>query len=273
VVCGVERVLKSGFVGSPRPFAALVLTFFMVNIADVTADEASPQTHQVLAAPRRAELLALLRARSEPLTVVQAAEAVGLHANTTRLHLDRLVQIGLAERVTEQRTRPGRPRALYRANRPSVDPGDDSYRALAGVLADGLAATKDPGRAAIEAGERWVLGLDERPAASPGQGKPVVIELQQLLDQLGFEPELDLPHGVIRLHRCPFAEVARGNRTVVCGVHLGMLRATLRRLGAATAHVQLESFVTEEPLLCLVHLDPPTRAEPPPRSRAGRRVS
>jgi predicted ArsR family transcriptional regulator len=242
----------------------------MVNIASVTADDPSTRTHQVLAAPRRAELLALLRASSEPLAVVEAAAAVGLHTNTTRLHLDQLVQVGLAERVTEQRTSPGRPRTLYRAAAQPPEPDDDSYRALAGVLADGLAATTDPSRAAVEAGERWARALDERPA---GKQQPVASELQQLLDELGFEPEVDLPHGLIRLHRCPFAEVARSNRTVVCGVHLGMLRATLRRLGADAAHVQLESFVTDDPLLCLVHLEPEAGAVPKPRpARAGRRA-
>lgn len=244
----------------------------MVNIASVTADDASTRTHQVLAAPRRAELLALLRASAEPLAVVEAAEAVGLHTNTTRLHLDQLVQVGLAERVTEQRSSPGRPRTLYRAAAQPPEPDDDSYRALAGVLAEGLAATKDPARAAVKAGERWARALDERPAPT-GQRQPLATELEQLLDELGFEPEVDLPHGLIRLHRCPFAEVARSNRTVVCGVHLGMLQATLRRLGAKSDQVQLESFVTEEPLLCLVHLEPEAEAVPKPRPvRAGRRA-
>jgi predicted ArsR family transcriptional regulator len=224
----------------------------MVNIASVTADDPSTRTHQVLAAPRRAELLALLRASSEPLGVVEAAEAVGLHTNTTRLHLDQLVQVGLAERVTEQRTSPGRPRTLYRAAAQPPEQDVDSYRALAGVLADGLAATTDPFRAAVEAGERWARALDERPA---GAQQPVAAELEQLLDELGFEPEMDLEHGEILLHRCPFAEVARENRTVVCGVHLGMLRASLRHLGMPAAQISLESFVTEEPLLCRVHVD------------------
>ncbi len=247
----------------------------MVNIASVTADDPSTRTHQVLAAPRRAELLALLRASAEPLTVVEAADAVDLHTNTTRLHLDLLVQVGLAERVTEQRTSPGRPRTLYRATAQPAEADDDSYRALAGVLADGLAATKDPGRAAIEAGERWARALDERAGLTGAtQSVSVAVELEQLLDELGFEPEMDLPHGLIRLHRCPFAEVAKSNRTVVCGVHLGMLRASLHRLGAASERVELESFVTEEPLLCLVHLDPETGAAPKPRpKRTGRRVS
>lgn len=245
----------------------------MVNIASVTADDPSTRTHQVLAAPRRAELLALLRASAEPLTVVEAAEAVGLHTNTTRLHLDLLVQVGLAERVTEQRTSPGRPRTLYRAAAQPAEPDDDSYRALAGVLADGMAATKDPGRAAIVAGERWARALDER-AGPTGATQSVAVELAQLLVELGFEPELDLPHGLIRLHRCPFAEVAKSNRTVVCGVHLGMLRATLERLGAASERVELESFVTEEPLLCLVHLDLGATTDPGPRPKpTGRRVS
>lgn len=237
----------------------------MVNIASVTVDDPTTRTHQVLAAPRRAELLALLRGTGRALSVVEAAEAVGLHTNTARMHLEQLVQVGLAERVSEQRSSPGRPRTLYQAapQRPRRD--DSGYQALAGVLADGLAATADPLQAAMAAGERWARVLEDQPAVSSGSG-PVAADLEHLLDELGFEPEMDLEHGEILLHRCPFAEVARENRTVVCGVHLGMLRASLRHLGMPEAQISLESFVTEDPLLCRVHLDP---GQP---SRAGRRA-
>jgi len=50
-----------------------------------------------------------------PVAVAELAAQVGLHPNTTRFHLDALVDEGLAERHEEERGTPGRPRALYTA--------------------------------------------------------------------------------------------------------------------------------------------------------------
>lgn len=246
------------------------------------------ETHRVLGSESRVQLLEMLRTVGHPVTVGRAADAVGLHTNTARFHLDLLVSVGLAERVAEQRTRPGRPKVLYRAT-PVTEAspvGGDDYRMLAAVLADGMAATSDPARAAIAAGERWAQAIERRTPKLPAGPATAADELSGLLAELGFEPELDVEHAQIRLHRCPFEQIARGNRTVVCGVHLGMLRASLPRLGAAGVEVDLEPLVSEEPLLCLVHLAATgqdrtgeqtsssaraTAAKPRP-SRAGRRA-
>ncbi len=259
----------------------LVFTLPIVNIATVSARELALRTHRVLSVPKRAELLELLRRADDALDVAEAAGEVGLHLNTTRIHLDQLVEVGLATRVSKKPSGPGRPKSLYRAT-PTDDPNrsqtatdtvdDEPYKSLATVLAEGLGATPDPATAAIAAGQRWVKAV----AATNWTGSrdsPTGIgdALSLLMGDLGFDPEFDLDHDRIRLHRCPFAEVARDNRRVVCNVHLGMIQATLDRLGGPLQAVGIEPFVQDEPLLCHVYLaksaqDDSTQDNSQPRS-------
>ena len=70
-----------------------------------------------LAAASRVDLLHLLQ-RGGQHTVSDLARATGLHQNTTREHLARLVAEGFAVRTPEVRTVRGRPRMLYRAASP-----------------------------------------------------------------------------------------------------------------------------------------------------------
>ena len=95
----------------------------------------------------------------------------------------------------------------------------------------------------------------------------------QILDDLGFEPEPDpaADPDRILLHRCPFAEVARENRSVICGIHLGMLKATFERLDTSLEVTGLDSFVTDDPLLCIVRLA--IKGTPSASARLGRRRS
>ena len=73
-----------------------------------------------------------------------------------------------------------------------------------------------------------------------------------LFEELGFDPELDADEGRILLHHCPFLEVAKEARPVVCGMHLGMLKATLERLDAPLEVTGFHPFVQHDPLLCVV---------------------
>src|SRR5579875_2488050 len=93
----------------------------------------------------RARVLETLQTARAPLTVGDVAAKSGLHPNTVRFHLDGLVEHGLAERHTEQRATPGRPRALYTAHRGSAPAGQRSYRLLAQILTSYLArASRQP---------------------------------------------------------------------------------------------------------------------------------
>ncbi len=221
------------------------------------AEFASDPFH-LLAADSRAALLRALRASDHPLSVDEAAAVVGIGASTARSHLALLVTAGLVTRQAERRPHAGRPVMRYAAapQSPSaVAAGahDDlaQLRSLASLLAGHMGTAADPAAAARMAGQRWSDELAGQDAGS-SSADPVA-RLAGMLERLGFEPEQPRADQ-IWLRRCPFEEVARQHRAVVCGVHLGMLQQTLERLGEDPEGVSLEPFAVEDPLLCIVRL-------------------
>lgn len=219
----------------------------------------------------RAEVLAILQAVGEPLAVSDIAVQVGLHPNTARFHLDGLVEQGLARRETEQREVPGRPRALYAATADSPRAGRRSYRLLAEILTSYVAThSKDPGKAAVEAGEAWGRFLTERRAPFHRvDAAEAERQLVDILDDIGFAPEpvISGRERQILLHCCPFRETAKEHRDVVCGVHLGLMRGMLAELDAPVDAKSLDPFV--EPNLCVTRLV----TRPTAGARARRRAS
>ena len=226
-----------------------------------------PLTHRALAGASRVRILEYLRARRTALTAAEIAAAVGLHANTVRLHLDQLGDAGLVARDVEARTTPGRPRVLFAAVVPGPGPHpadgapEDGYRQLAGVLAAQIESSS-PRAAddAARAGRAWGRTLTERrdvldPAAATDH-------LVRLMDRLGFAPSASA--GSIELHRCPFRQVAEEHSAVVCGVHLGLMQGALETLDAPLRADRLEPFRT--PDLCVAHLTPVPDAPPTPRT-------
>lgn len=226
-----------------------------------------PRTHAVLSGISRVAVLEVLRAGTEPLDVSAIAGQVGLHPNTVRSHLDRLVSVGLVEEAAEARVRPGRPRLLYRATVPVEEAPEDSYRLLAGILAGGLAGGPASGaEAAVAAGRRWGGGLVLEPPA-PLEAGAATRRIVEILGEVGFSPkvgerqstpEADVDagsHVLIELHRCPFLDVAREHPDIVCSVHRGLMEGALERLQAPGVGVTLEPFA--RPGVCLLHLTTP----------------
>lgn len=205
----------------------------------------------------RLRILQLLRESPDGLGVQDLAERVGLHANTVRFHLDRLVAEGLVLRHVEDRTEPGRPRlAFTAAARPDTQRDQRSYRLLAEILASFVTgAVPEAAAAATEAGRRWGHYLTERPAPYRRTSEEeAVTELLRTLDDVGFAPELsqDSSHGKVLLRHCPFLEVAEAHREVVCSVHLGLMQGALAEMRAPITTDRLKPFV--EPSLCVAHL-------------------
>lgn len=217
---------------------------------------------------RRAALLELLRNRDGGLAVSDIAPLAGLHPNTVRAHLDVLVRTGLATRRTDARTTPGRPRELYEAT--GAPEGDRSYQLLAQVLAARLAElTDDPAAQGVEAGRHWAA-RDARPpstapvgaaaAGLPAPGaQPTAAGLREalapvmtMLRATGFAPELTADVASIRLHHCPFRELAGLQPEIVCGAHLGLIQGELDRIGAGVSATRILPFV--QPDLCIAEL-------------------
>jgi predicted ArsR family transcriptional regulator len=208
---------------------------------------------------RHADVLAVLRAAERPLSAAEVAASCGLHVNTARLHLDSLAADGLAERATEPRGVPGRPRILYSPT--AVPGGARSYRLLSEMLVGLVASLADAPSAAAEVGRAWGRHLVERSAPSERvDPQEAMARLTRLLDGMGFQPEVgprrndgDAGRGSeVRLHHCPFREVAEGHTDIVCAIHLGVMQGAMAEQHVPLEVTSLHPFVT--PRLCVAQL-------------------
>ncbi|MGA3352129.1 MAG: hypothetical protein ABSD85_02955 [Acidimicrobiales bacterium] len=222
--------------------------------------EPGPLAGRARPGERRKSLLEVLRGSDLPLDASEAGRRVGLHRNSARAHLDALVAVGLARRRVELRATRGRPRVLYElatasAAVPESSRGemDHGYLDLAQLLAGQLTQLEDASREAVRAGRRWAAAVDSSPLCVGRMGPIEAMRtVAGLFDKLGFGSELVLDEKRILLHSCPFLEVAKQARPVVCGVHLGMLKATLERLEAPLEVTGFHPLVEDDPPLCVV---------------------
>ncbi len=203
----------------------------------------------------RRRILDSLRGAPEGLGVQDLADRVGLHVNTVRFHLDRLLASGQVTRAAEPRDRPGRPRLTFSAAPgPQLHGEERDYRFLAAMLTDlvaELGTEAQPRAAAV--GRRWGASL----VPPPSPGRPVSTararrELLRLLDDVGFAPEADSRGARILLRHCPFLEAARAHPEVVCSVHRGLMDGALAEMRAPVATARLVPFA--EPGGCVAHL-------------------
>jgi len=182
---------------------------------------------------RRSEVLARLRESGRPLSVQQVAAQTGLHVNTVRFHLDGLVTDGLAERATEERVIPGRPRILYTVG--AEVPRPRCFALLAEILTGLVTSLDGAGPAAIEAGRAWGRHLVDRPAPSQRvDADDATARLDRVLEAIGFQPEV------------------RTGSDVICAIHLGLMQGALGELRAPLQATSLEPFVS--PNLCVARL-------------------
>lgn len=207
----------------------------------------------------RTAVLAALRRASAPLTVQQIAGELGLHSNTVRFHLARLLQAQLVLEEQADRSGPGRPHMLYRAVPAADETSGDGYRFLAEVLAGHLAATsRNPAEDATAAGEEWGRYLARRPAPfTETTEEKAVEEVTAILDRLQFAPEPGPDGHRLLLRNCPFRSLADRRPNVACSVHLGIMRGALAAMRAPLGVTELERFDAPHP--CVAHL----AAQPP----------
>jgi len=211
---------------------------------------------------RRAQLMQVLRAASEPRTILALADELQVHPNTVRFHLDTLQQAGHVEQVHGESTGRGRPPVLFRATRRMDPGGPTNYGLLARMLTDHLANTsEDPIGTATAIGREWgahLVGADTEPRTRPSGRAHAVAEMVAVLDGVGFKPEQPLgPRDpTVRLRHCPFLELVDDaeSRRVVCSLHLGLMQGALSGVRGPVTVDRLDAFV--EPDLCVARLAP-----------------
>ena len=212
--------------------------------------------HRALSDPSRVRILEVLQQTKAPLDARQLGTRAGLHTNTARSHLRVLAEAGLVSTRREERTGPGRPRVLYQAvAEPTDEHGLASYRLLAQILASSLGSEPDPSTRAEKAGQAWGAHLVRKPPPFTSISKQETLdEVVRLHEQHGFKAELrQAKRGQeLVLKRCPFQDVATTYQTVVCSVHLGLIRGALAELATGVEADRLEPFA--EPGACVGHL-------------------
>ena len=229
----------------------------MTRTTSQAAAQQGTTLHRALSDPSRVRILELVQQAEAPLDTRELATRVGLHVNTVRSHLRVLAEAGLVSARREERTRPGRPRVLYEATTAEdLDaPALASYRLLAQILASSLGSERDPSPRAEKAGQAWGAHLVRKPPPFTSISKQETLdEVVRLHEQYGFKAELrQVKSGQeIVLKRCPFQEVATTYQTVVCPIHLGLIRGALAELATGVEADWLKPFA--EPGACVGHL-------------------
>lgn len=210
----------------------------------------------------RRRVLDLLGAAGGPLPITEITSGTGLHANTVRSHLALLTEMGRVQAVPENRTRPGRPKLLYKAV-PHGAP-TDPYRVLAAELAAGI-ATHEPGTSpGVAAGRRLARAQREKAALDGAAvtAQDSITMAVEGLEVLGFETTTDPLGDRLYLSACPFADLAREDRAI-CRLHHELLDGFFHELDSGVSVRRLDIFVKDD--LCVAHLNrPDLRPAPEP---------
>ncbi|GAB4257269.1 MAG: transcriptional regulator [Thermoleophilia bacterium] len=197
---------------------------------------------------------ALVDENGRYVTVADIAEKFTLHPNVARMHLQKLVDVGLVETDTRKSPAGGRPARIYRLTDRVANlqfPPRD-YRLLASLalqVVENLASEKpdileEVGREIGREEGRKVLGrLREIPA---GDTEEMLKLLEETCTSLGLFPRVtrDGKGGIsIEVRNCVFRELSTNYPKLVCALHEAMLQGLLEAF--------LPEFALEaEPAIC-----------------------
>lgn len=196
---------------------------------------------EVLAQPTRARIYRYLVGLRLAASTEQIAQALELHPNGVRRHLERLVDSGLVERQRRKGER-GRPRDRWKlTNKAPGGVQPSAYADLAKWLARAIGS--GPGTEAEIEQTGFEIGQELIPEEA-GAASEVFSEL---LSSLGFQPEFDVKADggfTCKLQNCPYRESAQEYADVICTLHRGITNGLLAK---ADSEATLESFEPQDP--------------------------
>ena len=181
---------------------------------------------------------------SQPLSTADIADALDLHPNTVRPHLERMREVGLLELDADSRGTVGRPQHRWSLapDAPSLGLEPPTFRLLARLLAGLAASAGADGEAAAEAGRLQGRAAGAARAAAGAQS--CLEALVDELAELGFDPAVgdDGTTTSIGFGNCPFRELAEVYPDVVCHLHRGIVEGIVE--GVPNAEIAVEAFAT-----------------------------
>jgi predicted ArsR family transcriptional regulator len=190
-------------------------------------------------------VLEFIEASEDVVRVEQIAEAVGLHPNTVRGHLDALLASGRITRVPDQRSTRGRPHWLYSGT------ASASIRELARALDSELDRASAPDVARLAAATWAEAGPDVGPVDTV---EAAVDQATRVLIDFGFEAVRNPVGDQITLRACPYAELVH-EHPVICDIHAELLGEVLSRTSQPVTLAGLDVF--PRPGLCVARLRRP----------------
>ena len=202
-------------------------------------EDGMQQEARALGDPTRHRLFRYIAEATGPVGVAELTAFVQLNHNAVRQHLAVLKDAGLVTEEVEKRSKPGRPRLLYRLAPEAAGrwgtPG--AYAWLAGLLSDAVRQHVEPRQVGRQEGHR-------RAAELAGGGEPDrLLEIE--IERRGFRPTRQERGRKIEfvLGRCPFADVAGTDPGTVCQLHLGLVEGLAEGLGG----LDVEGLVAKDP--------------------------
>jgi predicted ArsR family transcriptional regulator len=174
-----------------------------------------------------------LSGSTSPLGANELAERLGLHANTVRLHLERLREAGLVDVEAVHRGTVGRPQHVYflAPGAPGLGFDPPSYTLLAGLLASLAERVGAEAEDATAAGRAFGEEAGRRTRA-----RSCVKALAGEMQRLAFDPAIE-SHGAttdIAFLHCPFRELAEAYPELVCNLHRGICEGVTNAVGGGT---------------------------------------
>jgi predicted ArsR family transcriptional regulator len=194
---------------------------------------------RALGDPTRHRLFRYIAEAQHPVGVAELTAFVQLNHNAVRQHLAVLKDAGLVTEEMEERSRPGRPRLLYRLHPEAAGRWGTrgAYTWLASVLSEAIRQKQDPRQAGRQDGRR-------RAAELYGNGDQVDL-LEAEMARRGFRPTRAARGRRVEfvLGRCPFEDVAESDPDTVCQLHLGLAEGLAEGLGG----LEVERLVAKNP--------------------------
>jgi predicted ArsR family transcriptional regulator len=212
-----------------------------------------------LVEPVRRALYEYVRRQDHAVTREEAADAQGISRNLAAFHLDKLVDVGLLraryQATGDQPRGRGRTPKVYEpaSGGMTLTIPERRYQLVAEILADAIAQAPADARAdaIVRAAERG-RQIGGQCANDVGRATDLPSAIRTL-DELGFEPRLELGDRVI-LKNCPFHAVAQRQPELVCGLNHAFVGGILAGLGT-----RLSAHLVPRQGACCVEV----RSEPP----------
>ncbi|WP_293769628.1 helix-turn-helix domain-containing protein [uncultured Corynebacterium sp.] len=184
--------------------------------------------------PKQREVLSTLQTFPQGARAAQLADALDMHVNTARGHLDELVRVGAVRVITAPAKGRGRPSLIFQVRIPDNRSIAEEYVALINLMAEMLAGKEELGsygsEQAREIGARWA----QTTAGHNDENMDPLAPLCRTMRDMGFDPTMSLDalekNGTadMELHACPFVAAGVHPTPFVCAVHDGFLAETAR---------------------------------------------